>query len=107
MQKRTDQNRFHIPDWLWITVLVVLLFLMYFSVFTSDYLMNDELDEIGSLRLIGARVIDTYFRMGRGLFSIPVGLLYNFAGFDPSGSRWFASLILPPMFYWQWCCSGF
>jgi len=87
MGNRQIQNRIHIPDWVWIVLLAVLLLLIYFSVFTSDYLINDELDEIGSLRPIGARVVDTYFRFGRGLFSIPVGLLYNFAGLDPARIR--------------------
>lgn len=84
MPESQTQNRRPIPDWAWLALLAALLLLIYFSVFTSDYLMNDELDEIGSLRPIGARVVDTYFRFGRGLFSIPVGWLYNFARFDPA-----------------------
>ena len=83
MSESQTQKRIALPDWMWIALLAALLLLIYFSVFTSDYLMNDELDEIGSLRPIGARVFDTYFRFGRGLFSIPVGWLYNFGGFDP------------------------
>ena len=71
-----------IPDWILISLLVIALLLIYSSVYTNDYLMNDELSEIGTNKDLFDRVRNLYFVSGRGLVGIPNVLIYRLIGFQ-------------------------
>jgi len=72
-----------LPIWGVALVLAALLYLMYSSSFTFEYLMMDEVDKIGRSRNLLDLAYRNYFRNGRFLHGIYKALVFNFAGYDP------------------------
>lgn len=72
-------------DRVWVPAgaLAATLYLMYSTVFLTDYLMNDEWFNIGLRPGLRDGVRDAFFFWGRGLFGIYQTLVYRFARYDP------------------------
>lgn len=77
----SSSNSTFLPIWGISLVLLVVLYLMYSSSFTSDYLMNDELYFVGQNPR--PEVVNHFFKYGRSLFGIYQSLIYNFVGYSP------------------------
>jgi hypothetical protein len=64
--------------------LLVAIFIVYGPIFVSDYLMNDELNFVGTpARGLFSSVWSSFLSLGRGLFGLFRPLVFGFAGYDP------------------------
>jgi len=79
-EKTNLQNS--IPSWLALSALFVVFYLMYAPSFTFDYLMNDELYNVGLDRNPLRHAIGQFFFSGRYLWGIFNALVFNYAGYD-------------------------
>ena len=77
--KKKVYNRIWVPA----IALAATLYLMYSTVFLTDYLMNDEWFNIGSRPGSRASAKDAFFFWGRAIFGIYQTLVYRFAGYNP------------------------
>jgi len=77
------ERSFYQRAWLPAMGLAGTLYLMYSSVFLTDYLMNDEWQLIGSRSSLVQSAREAFFFWGRGLFGIYCTLVYRFVGYDP------------------------
>ncbi len=83
MKNGNSNSSISIPVWGVCLILFVILYLMYAPSFTSDYLMNDEVNHIGSQTNPFQLFIVSFFRFGRSLFGLYTSIVYNFTDYDP------------------------
>jgi hypothetical protein len=77
--KKKVYNRIWVP----VIALAATLYLMYSTVFLTDYLVNDEWFYIGSRSGLRESAKGAFFFWGRALFGVYETLVYRFAGYDP------------------------
>jgi len=86
MDQNKETEKKIIPSWIFISGLVLTLYLMYSPTFLVDYLMRDEWEWVGLKpppNLI-APFANYFYRSGRGLFGVFQIFVIDFAGYATS-----------------------